>query len=246
MSLTIAISSGKGGVGKTTLAVNLAATLGSRALLIDGDLGLANVDVMLGIEPRHTLREVVDQGLPPSAVLVESTAGFSVLPASSGVPEMARLDQTAEQHLFAALDAVVTDFDVTLVDTAAGIGPSVLAFNGWAGFSCVVLTPDPTSLTDGYALVKVLHNRLQKSRFYFVINEVKSKQEGMAVFRHMQSVVTSFLGCEAELLGCIPRDPAATLAVRSRRPLVTLRPDCRAARAIAAIGRQLTALAGQP
>ncbi len=241
--LVLSVSSGKGGVGKTTIAVNLAAALGGRrVLVIDGDLGLANVDVVLGLSTRHTLREIVENGRDPAEVLVETEAGFSVLPASSGVPEMAGISHRDQEMLLATLGRLTNRFDVVIVDTAAGIGDSVLAFNDWADINLVVLTPDPTSLTDGYALIKVLHNRLQKRRFYLVINEVKSKKEGEAVFRHMTSVLTTFLQCRPQCLGIVPRDSAVTAAIRSRQPLLRIRTDCRAAKAIRAIADRITDL----
>ena len=143
----ICISSGKGGVGKTSFSVNVATALsqkGKSVLLIDGDLGLANVDVVLGLNVRHTIRETIEEGRDLASSLVEINPGFHVLPASSGVPEMANLSYEEQAFLTSSLEEIIDRFDYVFIDTAAGIGDSVLWFNTWSQENIVILTPDPT------------------------------------------------------------------------------------------------------
>lgn len=238
----VSISSGKGGVGKTSITVNLATALagqGKKVLLIDGDLGLANVDVILGLNVRHTIRETVEEGRDPSATLVEILPGFSVLPASSGVPEMANLSYEEQAFLTDALERIIGDFDYVLVDTAAGIGDSVLWFNEWADVNFIILSPDPTAMTDAYALIKVLQGRYGKKNFHLIVNQVKSKKEGQEVYANMKTVLEKFLGIIPGYQGAIPQDSAVARAVRSQRPFFMSQPGSRASLAIKDICERL-------
>jgi len=230
----VCVSSGKGGVGKTSISVNAAAALadlGHRVLLVDGDLGLANVDILLGLNVERTLRETVEVGADPAEILVEVAPGFLVLPASSGVPEMAGLSYEDQAFLTEALEGVVVGFDFVLVDASAGIGESVLWFNQWAHCSLVVLTPDPTSMTDAYALIKVLATQYRTENFHLVVNTVKSKKEGREIASGMGAVLKNFLGFEPAYLGAMPRDNVVVKAVRSQKPFYVSDPDSRAGRA---------------
>lgn len=239
----ISISSGKGGVGKTTMAVNIAVYLsreGKRVLLIDGDLGLANVDVVLGLDVRHTIRETVEDGRDLRDTLVEISPGFFVLPASSGVPEMTRLSGEDQELLLKALEGVAGNFDYVLVDTAAGIGESVLWFNNWVSSHCIIFSPDPTSMTDAYALIKVLTTRYNKKNFFLIVNQVQSGKEGKAIFLNMERVLAQFLDIKPEFLGAIPRDNAVVRAIRSQKPFLQTEPGSRAGRALKRVCISLT------
>lgn len=238
----ICISSGKGGVGKTSFSVNMATALsrkGRKVLLIDGDLGLANVDVVLGLNVRHTVRESVEEGRELAECLVEVAPGFQVLPASSGVPEMASLSMAEQALLTSSLEEIIPDFDYVLVDTAAGIGDSVLWFNLWAQMNIVILTPDPTSLTDAYALIKVLHARHGKKCFHLMLNSVKSKKEGREVFASMSTVLERFLKIRPMALGAMPLDAAVAGAIRRQRPFLLNAPDSRASLEIMAVADRI-------
>jgi len=231
----ICISSGKGGVGKTSIAVNVAAAMAQahkKVLLVDGDLGLANVDIVLGINARHTLRETVERGVPLNEVLAEIMPDFFVLPASSGVPEMASLTYEERAFLTDALETMIGDFDYVLLDTAAGIGESVLWFNQWSGHNVIILSPDPTSMTDAYALIKVLSKQYDKSIFQLVVNSVKSKKEGGEVFNNIASVLKKFLNINPELLGIIPQDSNVGKAIRTQQPFLLNTPDTKASQAV--------------
>jgi len=238
----ICISSGKGGPAKTSFTVNLAAALAGKArkvLLIDGDLGLANVDIMLGLNVTHTLREIVEEGRDPMEILVEVMPGFFVLPASSGVPEMATLAYEEQAFLTASLEQIVGNFDFVLVDTAAGVGDSVLWFNNWAGRNFTILSPDPTAMTDAYALIKIMKTRYHKTEFHLIINNVKSRKEAQEVFANMSAVLENFLGVKPFFQGAIPQDSAVAMAVRRQKPFLVAQPQARASLAVMEICNKL-------
>lgn len=241
----ICISSGKGGVGKTSFAVNLATSLASkqkRVLLIDGDLGLANVDVLLGLNVRHTVRENIEEGRDLAALLLPVAAGFHLLPATSGVPEMANLSYEEQSELIRALDAIMDQFDFVLVDTAAGIGDSVLWFNAWAETNVVIVSPDPTSMADAYALIKVLVARHKKSAFHLVINSVTSPQEGREIFEGLSGVAAKYLRVTSSALGTLPHDAAVIRAIRSRKPFLLDAPESKVSLAVMQIADKILAL----
>lgn len=236
------ISSGKGGVGKTTFSVNMAFAMsrqGQKVLLIDGDLGLGNVDVLLGLQVNHTLRETVEKGRNPRELLVQVAPDLFVLPACSGVPEMAGLSTQEQAFLTAVLDQLIKEFDLIIVDSAAGIGESVLWFNCWATDNILILTPDPTAITDAYALMKVMANRYDKNKFQLVVNNVKSKKEALETFNSLAMVMTNFLKLSPHFLGHIRQDSKVVKAIRSQKPLLLTFPDCQAGKNITAISRQL-------
>lgn len=241
----ICVSSGKGGVGKTSITVNVAVALaqaGKRVLLVDGDLGLANVDIVLGISVKHTLRETVEQGADLAGILVRVEPGFFVLPASSGVPEMASLSVEEQAFLTNALEQIMDDFDYVLVDCAAGIGESVLWFNRWARHSAVILAPDPTSMTDAYALIKVMATLHGRREFHVIVNNVKSQKEGAEVFNSMAAVLKNFLRIEPQLLGVLPSDPAVVKAIRAQRPFLLLAPEAKVSKAVKVLARQIVSV----
>lgn len=238
----ICVSSGKGGVGKTSITVNLALALsqvGRRVLVVDGDLGLANVDIVLGLSVKHTLRETVEEGASVDSILVRISPGFYVLPASSGVPEMANLSLEEQTFLTNALEQITGDFDYVLIDCAAGIGESVLWFNRWAHHNAIVLAPDPTSMTDAYALMKIMATHYGRRQFHLVINNVKSQKEGTEVFKSMASVLKNFLKIEPELLGVIPSDSAVSRGIRAQTPFLVGNPEAKASRAVQALSQQI-------
>ncbi len=236
------ITSGKGGVGKTCLAVNLAFALahqGRRVLLVDGDLGLANVDVLLGLEVRATVRDVLDRGADPSAALVSVHPCLDVLPASSGVPEMANLGPDDQGLLGEVLQAMMAPFDYVLLDTAAGLGPAVLWFNTISDISLVVATPDPTALTDAYAMIKVLFQTYQRRRFGIVINYVQNQREARQTFETLDRAAHRFLDLRLDYLGAVPADPAVKKAVREQVPFLHSASNSKAAQSLVELADRL-------
>ena len=246
--VTACLSSGKGGVGKTSLSVNLAfamAQKGVRVLVVDGDLGLANVDVLLKLQVQTTIQDILDRGADPLEAVVYVEPRLGVLPASSGVPDLADLGPDDHQELGSILRSLGDNFDFVLVDTAAGIGSSVLWFNTFVDHNILVLTPDPTAMTDAYALIKVLSRDYQRKRFHLLLNQVKNDTEAKQVYDHLARVASHFLNLDLEYLGGVPHDPAVSKGVRDQIPFLKISPRSKAAMAISRYAERLLTWAAQ-
>jgi flagellar biosynthesis protein FlhG len=221
---TLAITSGKGGVGKTNVVVNLAlelAKMGRKVLLIDADLGLANVDVVLGLAPKFSINDVIHGEKTLEEIVVEGPRGIRILPASSGVSELSQLSNDEKLMILQELDAFETDADTVLIDTAAGISDMVLYFNTAAQERIVVATGEPTSLTDAYALIKVMYTQRQERRFKILVNNVSDAKAAKEVYRKLAMAADHFLGgLSLDYLGFIPADPAVNKAVMQQKALV--------------------------
>jgi flagellar biosynthesis protein FlhG len=230
----IAVSGGKGGVGKTSVAVNLAsafASSGKRVMLLDGDLGLANVDVFLGLSPRYTMAHVLSGQRTLEEVIIESQDGIQVVPGASGVADMANLSAAAHLGLVQAFSTLSNRVDVMIVDTAAGISHSVLQFTQAAQHVLLVVCDEPASMTDAYALIKILSRQHGISRFRVLANMVRTPGEGEQLFEKLQRVTGKFLEVTLENIGEIPEDPYLRRAIREQRPVLSAFPASPAARA---------------
>ena len=232
---TLCVTSGKGGVGKTSFTVNFAIALtrsNSRVLVIDGDMGLANVDVLLRLSVKSNIRDILESGANPRQALIFARPNLAILPGSSGVPEMVTLGEREQKRLAGFLNDVSSDFDYVLIDTAAGIGSSVLWYNRFADHNIFILSPDPTSMTDAYALIKLLSRDHGINRFNLVLNSVRGVREGEHTVTTIQRVTQRFLNLELFHLGSIPEDKAVQRAVLDQVPFIEQAPGSKAARAV--------------
>lgn len=232
------ITSGKGGVGKTSLICNMAlqlGRLGRRVLLIDADMGLANVDIMMGFKPEATLADLFSGDAALADLLVEARPNVTVLPAASGVQEMTHLEDGQLVQLMSSLDDLDADFDVVLVDTGAGIGKNVLRFNAAARRVLVVSTPEPTSMTDAYATIKVLSSAHSVKRFRLIVNQADSRKQALRVYRHITNVADQYLDVAIDYAGFVVRDPEVSRSVIERKLLLERLPDSPAAQCIQAL-----------
>jgi flagellar biosynthesis protein FlhG len=230
----IAVTGGKGGVGKTSVSVNLAtglAAAGRRVVLLDGDLGLANVDVLLGLSPRHTLAHVLSGERTLDEILVKAPQGFSIVPAASGAADLASLSGAGHLGLVQAFSSLASRLDVMIIDTAAGIAPGVLQFSQAAQHVLIVLCDEPASLTDAYALVKVLSRNHGVQRFHVLANMTRSPGEGSALFGKLERVAGRFLDVVLDYVGEIPDDDFVRRAIRAQRPVLDAFPSSPAGRA---------------
>jgi flagellar biosynthesis protein FlhG len=245
----IAVTSGKGGVGKTHVSCNLAllaARTGRRVMVLDADLGLANADIVLGVEPHRHLGHLLDGSAPLQDVLAAGPEGVHVLAASTGVQELTRLDDAQKLRLVTALDYIEDQFDLVIVDCGAGIGDNVLFFAGAAQEAILVVSPEPTSLTDAYATVKVLSQQAGVEHFQVVVNPVPTEAHGREVWERLTRVTDRFLGARVSFLGHIPRDENLQRALMAQRPLVQLFPRSPSARALQALADKLLLRAPPP
>lgn len=230
----VAITGGKGGVGKTSVAVNLGAALcglGQRVMLLDADLGLANVDVLLGIRARLNLEHVIGGACALEDVVVTASSGLRVVPAGSGSVQLANLDTARRAGLIQAFSELLEPLDVLLIDTAAGLGENVLAFSRAAQRIAVVVCDEPASLTDAYGLIKVLRRREPRSRIDVVANMVDGDAHGRALHEKLARVSEKFLGFVPGYQGAIPRDEFLRRAVQRQTSVLEGYPGSASARA---------------
>lgn len=239
----LTVASGKGGVGKTNLVVNLGIALAQRGLkvgILDADLGLANIDIVLGLVPPFNLVHVLRGEKSIAEIMVSGPAGVQVFAGGSGVYELANVAQWHLDRFVTGLRELDGQMDVCLIDTGAGIGRQVMSFVDAAQEAVVITTPEPTAVTDAYGLVKMLSLHNQEATVRIVVNMVDSQAEGKAVYERLRTVSRRFLGLEVEYLGCVERDAAVAKAVREQRPFVVGNPHSRAAQGVARLADTLT------
>lgn len=238
----LTIASGKGGVGKTNLVVNLATTLvrlGQRVLVFDADLGMANVDVLLNIAPPHNLWHALYGHLPLDEVIYRTSSGLQILAGVNGTDGFADLPDSQRTLLLQRLAYLEEDFDWLIIDCGAGVDSNVLGFTCSADEVLVVCTPEPTAMMDAYGLVKLMHQRGATPKLRLIMNMVEREQEGKMAAASIVDVSQKFLQLEIPKVHYIPRDPALVQAVRRQTPLVELLPGSAASRAIQAIASDL-------
>lgn len=241
---TIAVTSGKGGVGKTQMSANIGVALanrGMRVVLLDADLGLASLDLALGLSPTHDIRSVMEGQMKIEDVLVEGPSGVQLVPACPGRYDMANLGPRELNALHNAVDQLAKSFDVLIIDTGAGIGSNAVSFASSADDVVLVSTPDPTSMRDAYAMAKVLNRRSGVDRLHLVCNQVASETEGGQLFARLDGIVRRFLTLEMSYLGCVPRDEMVRQAVAAGEPYVLRAPTSGAAQATDLLARRLFA-----
>lgn len=235
------ITSGKGGVGKTFISLNLAATLvkaGKKVLVVDCDLGLANIDIMLGVNPPHTLQDVIFGNLTLQDIVTPTKGGFDLVPSSSGVREMAQL-------LFEKIELIksqilsFTDYDVILLDTGAGISEVVLQFNLLASRNIIIINKELTCLTDAYAMIKVMFQVFGREAFSIIVNAVADKNEADRLFAHIDTISKKFLGVHLHHLGYIAQDDVVPKSILQQEVAVLISPRSRIAQNFTQIARTL-------
>ncbi|MFO7602436.1 MAG: MinD/ParA family protein [Gammaproteobacteria bacterium] len=227
----IAVTGGKGGVGKTNVSLNMAIALASMdkaVMVMDADLGLANIDVLLGLHPKYNLQHVIRGERTLEEVIVEGPSGIKVVPASSGIKGMAELSSSQHAGLVRAFSELNQKLDVLIIDTAAGISDSVVTFTRAAQEVIVVVCDEPASITDAYAMIKLLNREHGLFRFRVLANMTQSAQQGREVYEKIVKVTDRFLDVAMEYIGCIPHDDYLVKAIRKQRAVVEAYPRSKA------------------
>lgn len=238
----VAVTGGKGGVGKTNVSVNLgvaAAEMGQKVMLLDADLGLANIDVVLGLHPKYDLSHVMRGECTLEEALVEGPSGLKVIPGASGVQALAELSPAEHAGLIRAFSEVAADTELLIVDTAAGISDTVLSFSRASHEIVVVVCDEPASITDAYAIIKLLNRDYGHQRFRVLANMVRSAQEGRDLYNKMCRVTDRYLDVTLSFMGAIPYDESLRKAVRAQRPVVQAFPRSRVAQVFRSLAKKI-------
>jgi flagellar biosynthesis protein FlhG len=238
----ISVTSGKGGVGKSTVVVNLAVALaneGKRVLVIDADLGLGNIDVLLGLNPLHTLSDVFSGKMHLADIIVKGPGGISLAPAGSGGQRYTALSQEERLRLMDELDMLEEEFDIFIIDTESGISKNVTYFSVAAQEILLVVAPEPTSITDAYALIKLLSTYHDEGHFKVLVNMARDNDEGLQIFKKLSHVVSRFLDVSLDYAGCVVRDERLLDAVRRQQSVVDLYPRTASSHGFATLARTL-------
>jgi flagellar biosynthesis protein FlhG len=238
----IAVTSGKGGVGKSNVVSNLAialSTQGKKVLVLDADLGLGNLDVLLGLSPAYNMNDVLNGEKSLMEIIVDGPAGIKIIPAGSGVQEFTSLGQHEKLRLMDELDMLEEKFDIMIVDTEAGISENVTYFSVAAQEIIVVVTPEPTSITDVYALIKLLATRYSEYHFKVLVNMAKDSEDALEVFRKLANVAGRYLDISLDYLGCVIKDEKVVEAVKRQRAVSDLFPESEAANCFATLARRV-------
>ncbi len=237
----IAVASGKGGVGKTNVSVNLGLAMvaeGKKVMLMDADLGLANIDIMLGLHPEYNLSHVINGERTLEEVIVEGPKGLQIIPASSGTQSMTELTPAEHAGVIQAFSEVGHDLDVLIIDTAAGIADSVISFTRAAQEVIIVVCDEPTSITDAYALIKLLNRDYGIQRFRVLSNMAHSMQEGRELFNKMVKVTDRFLDVTLDFMGTVPYDEYLRKALQKQKAVIDAFPRSKAAMAFKTLAKR--------
>ncbi len=238
----LAVTSGKGGVGKTNVSVNLSIALAKenwRVGIFDADLGLANIDVMLGLTPQLHLGHLLFGNATLDDILLEGPSGVTIVPASSGLEKMVSLSDYEQGILWSKLYPLLARLDCLLIDTAAGISRMVLDLLAKADPILLVVSDEPTSMVDAYALVKVLEKRVAGKRIEVIVNSVESEEEGLDIFTKLNTVTQNFLKRELDYLGWVAYDNKISEAVRAQKAIMEWKPLSPASRSYIRLARKL-------
>jgi flagellar biosynthesis protein FlhG len=242
----ITVTSGKGGVGKSNLSVNLAialSRLGNRVIILDADFGLANVEVMLGVRPKYNLADLMFHGKSLSDIITDGPENIGFISGGSGIQELTNLSRDQIVYLIQKLVELDERADIIIIDTGAGIADAVLEFVAASTEVLLVATPEPTSITDAYALLKTLNRKtdvsLQDTVIKMVANRIDSHDDGKELYDKLSLVVSKFLNLKLEYLGAVPQDPCVSKAVMKQLPAVAVYPNSQFSKAIASFADQL-------
>lgn len=243
----ITVTSGKGGVGKSSVSVNLAialSRLGHRVIILDADFGLANVEVMLGIRPQYNLADLMFRGKSLSDIITPGPENIGFISGGSGIQELTNLTRDQIVYLIQKLVELDERADIIIVDTGAGIADSVLEFVAASSEVLLVATPEPTSITDAYALLKTLNRKtdisLQDTVIKMIANRIDTYDEGKELYDKLSLVVSKFLDLKLEYLGALPQDPSVSKAVMKQKPAITLYPNSNFAKSLQSFAELLS------
>ena len=245
---SIAVTSGKGGVGKTCIVANLGhllSAMGTRVMILDADVGLANIDLLLGLSPQYTLKDFLEGETELSEILMKGPGGMVILPAGSGVMELTNLERDQRLALLGEINALSENHDLLLIDTPAGVSSNVIHFNALAQEIIVVVTPEPTSISDAYALIKVMFLKHRRRRFFVLVNETKSEKEAQQTFQGLNHAVERFLNFSLTDLGFISWDSCVSRSVKRQRAFAEAYPNAKATQNLHQVALRLQQMNGR-